>query len=660
MNITPKHRLQLTILTLLLVLCLPPTASSQQGVNLVFEGGFNDQAFPKMEVTVTVINESGIPYQSLQPTDFQITEDGQPVKMNGVQEKVNSDVKISVVLAIDGSGSMTANNFKPWNDAKASAITFLEGLRPNDEAALVVFGDTVNITEPVGEHIDPVKEANFTTDKQALIGQIQNLPAPVANVTTTPLYDAAYKSVLIAASLKGAAGKRAVILFTDGKDEGGSSQLGQDAAIYEAQNQHIPIFSIKLGDVPDADYLQRLAYRSGGAYLEAIEAASLAQIYQDISNRLKTQYLLNFTSNMRCDNENHNLQIKVQTKDGETTNTKAFSAPCPIIPGIQLFYEKSAEAVGDPPTLELLPDSFELPTTEKYKLFNIVPVISARYPIRRVEYVVDDTAEPFIVRNAPYSYLWDTGTVRKGQHTIRISVYDNQMPPNVGVITATLTTTREYKPDTIFEPWFLAVLGVLLIVLLVGIALYRRYRHSDEPLEPTVQPGGIYPGDPGPVVVPGPGGTFSPNPPTGGGIYPGTPGPVVVTGLGNVPSALPPSRPSYAGGTPPVPGTMGIGNPQKGDAFLVIEEGDRRGQQWPLTEEVTIGRDGQCTIVLSDTAVSRYHARIKREGGNSFYIYNLGSTNEVLVNNHKESRIRLEDGDKIEIGRVKLVFKQVK
>ncbi len=423
------------IFALFLLLALVPTATSQQGVNLVFNS-FEYEAFPDLKATITIINNSGIPYQGLQPDGFQAFEDDKPVKIKSVDGKVNPDVKISVVLAIDGSGSMGANDFAPWNQAKESAIAFLQSLAADDEAALVVFGDEVNTNEPVTDNIDPVKEAYFTKDKQALITQIENLPEPIVGETTTPLYDAAYKSVLLAASLKGASGKRTAILFTDGKegaiDEIPVSKLDKDAALFEAQNKQIPVFTIKLGDLPDTDYLQRLAYRTGGDYLEASEAADLTKRYAEISDRLKTQYDLTFTSNIRCDNEEHGLEIKVQTEDGETVNTETFSALCPVIPGIQLFYEKPSETVGEKPTLEPLKPGFEAPQSEEYKLFNIVPIISARNPIQKVEYYVDGATEPFVVTNSPFSYLWDTTQVLPGEHAIRVVAYDNQSPSNEG------------------------------------------------------------------------------------------------------------------------------------------------------------------------------------------------------------------------------------
>ncbi|MBN1995394.1 MAG: VWA domain-containing protein [Anaerolineae bacterium] len=654
---TKKRSQLITFLTLGLLLLFTVTASSQEGVNLAFNE-FDYNAFPELKTTVTVINNSGIPYRQLQPGDFQAAEDGKRVEIKTVTEKVNPDVKISVVLAIDGSGSMGAGNFKPWRQAKESAITFLRALGPADEAALVVFGDAVNTNEPILENIDPVREANFTADKQSLIAKVENLPDPVPGETTTPLYDGAYKSVRLAAEKKGGSGKRAVILFTDGKEgrEDGTpvSKLSQEAAISEAQNKHIPVFSIRLGALPDTEYLRRLAVLTGGSYFEAAEAAALAGVYQEISDQLKTQYDLTFASNLRCDNKDHGLEIKVKTIDGETVNTETFTALCPVKPGIQLFYEKPSEVVGGKPTMEPLPDNFEVPQSDEYKLFNIVPVISARYPIERVEYFIDDAAEPFIVTNAPFSYLWDTATVTPGGHRIRVVAYDDQSPSNQGEKAVTMRAGWLVTDESLLPVWAWVVIIILLIILVVATALILRARRTEPEVvavgvdyadAPTQQPPA--PIGPGPFDFPPAGPTA---PPSASGV------PLIVTG--EAPGVAPPGRPGVG---MPIPPTQAIGEATGAVAFLVMEQGNRPGQQYPLGEQNTIGRDGgQCDLVIDDGSVSRRHARIKQQSRGVFYIYDLAATNPIRVNGQETSGMRLEDGDKIELGRVRLVFKQVK
>ena len=74
----------------------------------------------------------------------------------------------------------------------------------------------------------------------------------------------------------------------------------------------------------------------------------------------------------------------------------------------------------------------------------------------------------------------------------------------------------------------------------------------------------------------------------------------------------------------------------------------------PIT--YSIGRDPGNQIVLSDSKVSRRHARLFIKAG-AFYLADLGSKNGVIVNEDIINRVKLSNGDIIQIGQDKFVFK---
>ena len=63
----------------------------------------------------------------------------------------------------------------------------------------------------------------------------------------------------------------------------------------------------------------------------------------------------------------------------------------------------------------------------------------------------------------------------------------------------------------------------------------------------------------------------------------------------------------------------------------------------------TIGRDDSCNIVLKNMLVSRSHAEVIWEN-NSFYIKDNQSQNGTTVNGESITKIRLVNGDIINIG----------
>jgi len=73
-------------------------------------------------------------------------------------------------------------------------------------------------------------------------------------------------------------------------------------------------------------------------------------------------------------------------------------------------------------------------------------------------------------------------------------------------------------------------------------------------------------------------------------------------------------------------------------------------------EETTIGRDPGNDIQIDNAAVSRFHAKIYRQGW-SFFVEDLKSTNGILVNGMAVSwKTGLKNGDRLTIGKHLLVF----
>jgi pSer/pThr/pTyr-binding forkhead associated (FHA) protein len=109
-----------------------------------------------------------------------------------------------------------------------------------------------------------------------------------------------------------------------------------------------------------------------------------------------------------------------------------------------------------------------------------------------------------------------------------------------------------------------------------------------------------------------------------------------------------------------MPPTQQIAPEPAPTAWLIVRSAQRSGTQYGLSikRNNTIGRDArQADFVLDDDTVSREHARVRYENG-KFVVYDLASTSGTYVNGNMIQRQMLYDGDKINIGRVELVFKE--
>src|SRR5437773_12269076 len=64
---------------------------------------------------------------------------------------------------------------------------------------------------------------------------------------------------------------------------------------------------------------------------------------------------------------------------------------------------------------------------------------------------------------------------------------------------------------------------------------------------------------------------------------------------------------------------------------------------------LTLGRDNDCDISLSDLSVSRHHARIQ-PGMPGYYVVDLQSTNGTFVNDKPATMCKLTHGDYLRSG----------
>ena len=92
------------------------------------------------------------------------------------------------------------------------------------------------------------------------------------------------------------------------------------------------------------------------------------------------------------------------------------------------------------------------------------------------------------------------------------------------------------------------------------------------------------------------------------------------------------------------------------DPRLVIVSGAKKGTITPLGNlEVTIGRDADNGVCLSEAAVSRKHCAIRSEGG-IYKITDLNSRNGTFVNGIPVMEKILQNGNTIRLGGTILLF----
>src|SRR5262245_27315896 len=154
-----------------------------------------------VQLPVSVLGKDGLPVRDLQAEFFSVYEDKVQQKLSLFKQE---DTAVSVGLLIDVSGSM----FDKLNRLKAAAETFMRASNPEDETAIVTFGEEV------------VVEQDFSGKKNNLS---QVLTGVVSN-RGTALYDAVFTAAGYLQS-KGSHEKKVLVIVSDGEDNKSKNDL---------------------------------------------------------------------------------------------------------------------------------------------------------------------------------------------------------------------------------------------------------------------------------------------------------------------------------------------------------------------------------------------------------------------------------------------------
>jgi len=188
------------------------------------------------------------------------------------------DVPIYVVLVLDASGSMGG----VASDLQKAAKQALTNTPDNSQFAVVQFDEEIKLLQ------------DFTSNISAVTFAIEQYK--VSPGKGTCLYDATYTA--IETLQKAQAGRRSVIVFTDGKDENPDGKQCSKHSFHDllslAMNNQVPVntigLSFKEGNLNQVE-LNGLASSTGG-FAAVVRQDSLIKAFSDIMDVLKAQWMV--------------------------------------------------------------------------------------------------------------------------------------------------------------------------------------------------------------------------------------------------------------------------------------------------------------------------------------------------------------------------------
>jgi Ca-activated chloride channel family protein len=202
--------------------------------------------------------------------------------------------RASIVLAVDTSGSMAADDVKPSRliAAQDAIARFIARLPARYRVGLVTFSARPAVAAPlswdrdeVSEMLDLARPAQGTAIGDAIARSADLLEPLSANDSTTSISAASPPL-------------SAILLLSDGAQTGGRLGALQGAAL--ARSRGIPVYTVALGTPdgtisegvitlkvpPDSTTLRKIADATGGTFFAPTDEASLRAVYEHLASSL--------------------------------------------------------------------------------------------------------------------------------------------------------------------------------------------------------------------------------------------------------------------------------------------------------------------------------------------------------------------------------------
>ena len=229
-----------------------------------------------VNVHVTAVDENGAPVAGLVKDNFRVSEDGVPQDVRVFAKE--SELPLSIVVAVDASLSVRTNIKLETESARRFIHSIL---RKQDALALYQFDAEVK------------ELVRFTSDLRAIDRGIDRVRVGSA----TALYDAVY---LGSQALENRQGRKVLVVITDGGDT--MSQVSYQEALRAAQQSEAIVYAIVIVPIESSagrntggeHALIQMSSDTGGKYYYAKGFADLDRVFAEISEQLRTQYLLGY------------------------------------------------------------------------------------------------------------------------------------------------------------------------------------------------------------------------------------------------------------------------------------------------------------------------------------------------------------------------------
>lgn len=287
---------------------------------------------PTIRVGVDLVNilftvrakKGGALIPNLEKNNFKIYEDGKEQAIQHFSRETDLPLTLGLLIDISASQERLIEV-----ERQAAAAFFSSVIRKKDEAFLISFGKSTDLLQDYTSSPRQLAAAlnDLRGDGQTPgMGPIPNTgPVPqVGRPKGTLMFDAVYLAA--DEKLKGEVGRKALVLITDGDDQGSTYNLR--TAVEAAQKADAILYSIYYvdhgfymqsgvfgGGGGEGD-LRKMSAETGGHVFSVDRKHTLEDIFKEIQDELRNQYSIGYVPiNATRDGSFRHIEIRVDNKD---------------------------------------------------------------------------------------------------------------------------------------------------------------------------------------------------------------------------------------------------------------------------------------------------------------------------------------------------------
>jgi VWFA-related protein len=232
-----------------------------------------------------LVTDGGKTLAGLQRGDFEIRDNGVPQDVDFVSSE---QIPLNVVLALDMSDSVAGDRLTRLRDAGRAV---LEGLKAEDQAALLTFSHVVQLGAPL------------TKDAAAVRGALED----ANGAGGTALIDGAYAGLTVGES---DAGRALLIIFSDGLDT--SSWLAAEKVLDAAKRCDVVAYAVAVRSAAKPEFLHELTSITAGQLFEIEKTERIDTVFARILDEFRHRYLLSYTPRGVAREGWHKLDVRVK------------------------------------------------------------------------------------------------------------------------------------------------------------------------------------------------------------------------------------------------------------------------------------------------------------------------------------------------------------